>query len=269
MRRDGKSFFVNQLEAQAVYCLVRGGEYKYSATQEVLSIPDLYFSRHTVTNRRYRQFIAFLAGTPDRNLSLEKFSRELLARASGNLVKHLGGDVEQWADKLRSMFDTDARFNAEEQPVVGVSWFGAITYCRWLTDLHEATQIEPKLFRLPTEPEWEWAATGGVRKFPWGNQKPNEDYLCEERARSPYPAPVGSFPKGTTPEGLYEMAGNAWEWCENPYDEQAPFTRALRGGTTFITVENPLCSFARANLRPDACAHLVSFRVVSENFVVV
>jgi formylglycine-generating enzyme required for sulfatase activity len=110
-----------------------------------------------------------------------------------------------------------------KNPVVLVSWDEAQTFCEWVGG------------RLPTEAEWEKAARGGLEGmlYPWGNQAPT----CEEKAENgaqfdgcgDSPVPVGSF--GANGYGLYDMAGNVWEWVADIYNND--FYTPLR-------VENPV-----------------------------
>jgi len=264
----------NPLEHNAEYLLIPGAKEKIVFESTGKPAPDypLYFAKYPVTNKLYRRFIDYLVDkSSDPTLTvlpLEKFAQSLLAKAKKveGLVEFLGKNPAEWAKKL-GYYD-DKRFNGDDQPVVGVTWFAAVAYCHWLTEMKNANspdasgKNEKLMFRLPTEQEWEWAAGGGKRYYPWGSEKDKPD---ETRAnygqKVGHTTPVSAYPAGATPEGLMDMAGNVWEWIENLYREDKEW-RALRGGSWFNYLVNLRCA-ARLSGRPDYRSSDLGFRVVS------
>ncbi len=164
-------------------------------------------------------------------------------------------------------FWDDARFNAAEQPVVGVSWFDAVAYCEWLSS------ITGLRYRLPAEAEREKAARGGLERaqFPWGDDAGVDGGRFAQDA----PRPVGlSTPNGY---GLFDMAYNVHEWCSDWYgeryyvessasDPQGPASgrrRTSRGGAWRHQVKISRCS-ARSSLDPSFRYNDYGFRVALE-----
>ncbi len=101
-------------------------------------------------------------------------------------------------------------------PVVSISWYEAVAFCRWLTQ-HQGYNPEGYTYRLPTEAEWEYAARRDTRRtYPWGNGEPYGEQAHYEGHHEGTTA-VGLFPLGATPDGLQDMAGNVREWTGSIY----------------------------------------------------
>jgi formylglycine-generating enzyme required for sulfatase activity len=136
-----------------------------------------------------------------------------------------------WDGKTFSVLD-----KGERHPMVCVRWHGAAVYSNWLSarkglpscynTITWECDFNKSGFRLPTEAEWEYAARGGQHKpyynYPWGDDAdPSKANVPESRPRSragarPLTTPVGSFPPNGY--GLYDMAGNVWQWCTEWYE---------------------------------------------------
>ncbi len=247
----------------AHYILIKGGTYPYSLTKKSEPVQDIYVAKYTVTNQLYGKFINYLASKEDEftgMLTVETYKKKLL-----ELTKGIKGfrdylkDMNELASRFCSDSADDKRFNKDEQPVVGISWYAARSYCLWLS-LIESGGANDHLYRLPTEIEWEYAAGGEEsRTYPWGDQEPSStraNYNENEGATTP----VGRYPEGATPEGLYDMAGNVWEWMDNWYDNDKS-ARSLRGGSWVGNSDYLRCS-ARYWGNPDNWVNYIGFRVV-------
>lgn len=138
-------------------------------------------------------------------------------------------------------------------PVSNLSWHQANEYAVWAGK------------RLPTEAEWEKAAGGGARKWPWGNRFSYlQANIIGRKDGFLMAAPVGSFPLGSSLYGVMDMAGNIWEWCADWYgrgyykqsadkNPQGPDTgvyKVLRGGSA-ATGKKTACTTYRAKFDPE------------------
>src|SRR6266850_142228 len=148
-------------------------------------------------------------------------------------------------------------FNDPKMPVVAVSWHGAVRYCEWLSS------VAGKLYRLPTEAEWEHAARGGEESllYPWGDAPPEmvPDYAKRWKVG---PEPVGLYAPNAY--GLYNLGDNVHEWCADWYDDgyyahssernpQGPRSgsrRASRGGSWRHHIKVTRTA-ARSSIPPD------------------
>ncbi len=145
-------------------------------------------------------------------------------------------------------------------PVNCVSWTQARTYCGWLGR------------RLPSEFEWERAAGGPEKRVhPWPRATaPSDTDLCWQRSgTSAGPCEVGSFPRGNTPEGLADMAGDVWEWTSSaycPYDKpdcDSSF-RVTRGGGWCDADPSLFRTTARQANDPEQKSDNIGFRCASD-----
>jgi formylglycine-generating enzyme required for sulfatase activity len=158
-----------------------GGRDEYP--RHTVELDAFYIDAYEVNNARYREFV----------------------KATGHRTP------VHPTNPARTLWkDGQVSIAVAERPVVNVDWQDADAYCKWAGK------------RLPTEAEWEKAARGtDDRRFPWGNVEPtskhlnfNQQWIGEKTLM-----PVGSYEAGKSPYGVYDMAGNVWEWVADWYDD--------------------------------------------------
>jgi formylglycine-generating enzyme required for sulfatase activity len=212
-----------------------------------------------------------------------------LAQMSEEEVRTFFGKTLTERRRDQPAFWDDVTANNPAQPVVGITWYEAMAYCAWLSDMFkvsgfklkvwrkgqlETLNLEPGTFqfRLPTEAEWEKAARGTRGwKYPWGNQwgaaRANTDESHILRT-----TPVGIYPNGATPEGVFDLAGNVGDWTSTrfakyPYrndgreDPEGEELRVVRGGSVLNNEYLVRCAF-RLRLIPDLRSGDQGVRVV-------
>lgn len=149
-------------------------------------VDAFYIDKYPVTNAQYK---AFLTENPQwqKNNIHEDY--------------HNGNYLRTWNRNNYPKGKTD-------HPVVNVSWYTAMAYAQWIGK------------RLPTEAEWEKAARGGLdeKTYPWGDQL--NTIMANYGKHIGAPTPIGEYLPNDY--GVYDMAGNVWEWCLDEYDRNLP-----------------------------------------------
>ena len=196
-----------------------------------VTIGAFFMDDTEITNNEYRQFTQAIIEGSEVDLPAGYSIGDLLPDTlvwTRDYTHHMG-------DPLVVYYWSHPAF--DDYPVVGVDWNAAQYFCDWRTQhLNEYRQsvglpIMPN-FRLPSEAEWEYAARGGrdMAKYPWGNPYIRNQRGCLLANFKPgrgnyfddgfaYTSPVGTF--FSNDYGLYDMSGNAAEWCEDAYNPSA------------------------------------------------
>jgi formylglycine-generating enzyme required for sulfatase activity len=188
--------------------------------QHEVTLNAYAIGRYSVTNAEFKRFV------DDNGYTTQEYWTE-----AGWKRKESGS----WT---KPRYWEDTKWNDPSQPVVGVSWYEAAAYCKWLAEK------TGKPYRLPTEAEWEYAARGkeGYR-YPWGNQW--DKTRCNNKENgADRTTPVGQFsPQGDSSFGVGDMVGQVWEWCSTKYADypyksddgreksEGDDIRVLRGGS--------------------------------------
>lgn len=207
--------------------------------RQTMSLPAFYIDKFEVTNKEYKAFVRatnrkepFYWSQNGYNLveaRLQETDLETLRWIATEYFKFdMDTSVMSGPDLLKEM-SKDQKVK-DTLPVTGVTWFDAHDYCQWRGK------------RLPTEYEWERAARGteGL-EYPWGNQwQPDITNIGDNTDMPEGITPVGSYPDNKSPDGIYDLSGNVWEWVDSWYQpypgstlERKEFgetNKVLRGG---------------------------------------
>jgi len=142
----------------------------------------------------------------------------------------------------------------DNAPIIGISWYDAVAYCKWLS------KKTGENYRLPREAEWEYACRAGTKtKWSFGDdEKELKKYAWYYENSDNTTHIVGE--KEKNPWELYDMHGNVWEWCEDWYDEEKK-NKVLRGGSWF-NYANLTRSAFRYGYDPVVRGSLVGFRLL-------
>lgn len=214
------------------------GQIKLLAVDHVFDVQTFYLAKYQVTNAQFSAFINADDGYQNK---------------------------EWWQDFQKSNGPAPSRWRESNCPREEVTWYEAVAFCRWLS--HRTGNH----IHLPTEWEWQQAATGGQQLFEypwqglWTEGKCNSKTSWLNRTSS-----VGLYPNGQSPHGLMDMAGNVWEWCLNKFEnpertdslilDATDDNRVCRGGAWFTSTKN-MRLLHRANDPPWYRGDGVGFRL--------
>jgi len=213
--------------------------------QKKITLDSYWIDMYEVTNTQYLEFVKATGHRPalDDSCLTEK-CRE------GNLW-----EGNSFPPSIRN------------QPVVQVSWYDADTYCRWRNK------------RLPSEAEWEKAARGSIGNiYPWGSAPPKGRATFQRKWQGVFTmTDVGSYPQGASIYGVFDMAGNVWEWVDdwyhfkyyslgrkkNPHGPATGEFKGVRGGA-WVNYPNALRSAFRRWSRPEVRFNDTGFRCAKD-----
>ena len=212
--------------------------------------------------------------------------------AIGGMQTH---QKDGFKDHGNNSWDKPGFHQTPEDPVVGISYNDAKHFCGWLTakERREGSLRADQMYRLPRDQEWSEAVglpmengatpedrSGKIKGvYPWGDFWPPEPNIrnyagVESKAGNPKDWPVipnfSDKYQRTSPAlalppnklGIYDLGGNAWEWCQDEFNDSAFKWRALRGGSWATSERDQMLSSFRMHLDPSFRQDDVGFRCV-------
>jgi formylglycine-generating enzyme required for sulfatase activity len=270
--------------------------------QHTVNLPGYLISRYPVTNAQFTAFVQ-AGGYQKAAYWEEALGQGFWQPGQVQDVRYYLDDKSDLQKEVRGWRNQPVYFgepfNLVNHPVVGISWYEGLAYCRWLEEqlagsnrlklLQEqllglnSRPVQGVRVRLPSEAEWEKAGRGSDgQKYPWGNE-PDPNLANYEDTKIGVTSAVGCFAGGASPYGVEEMSGNVWEWTRSlwrpdsnrpifpyPYDAAdgredlgagTNVHRVVRGGA-FDDGERSVRCACRFRFDPDLRDLSLGFRVV-------
>jgi len=266
------------------FCLVPGGKFwRGEDEKELIGVKSAFWiSKYPVTNA---QFDAF---TKDGGYKKAQYWEEAIKDNQWEK-----GIIKVWSGKRSAPRAYGKPFHFSNHPVVGVTWYEAVAFTRWLTDKwHDEKRLpENWQVQLPGNDQWEKAARGGVnilnrhviasindlcqkhkqmaknknvfiknptpkRDYPWGDTY-DSNYANGKTTEISETNTVGCFTGGISPYGCEEMSGNVWEWVNDKY---------IRGGCFRDTEDAERCASRGRDVDPNYEYYYLGFRLLSSPF---
>jgi len=231
------------------WCAIPGGEvtldeggYVHSNNRKS-TVQPFQIAKYPVTNAQFGKFIEAGGYDSPQWWTVEGWQRK---------------QAEGWT---KPRFWQDRKWNGEEHPVVGVSWFEAVAFCNWLSEAAKTS------ISLPTDQQWQRAAQGDDgRTYPWGEQF--DSYRANtNRDDIESTTPVTQYEgKGDSPYGVVDMAGNVWEFCLTEFEggvngQNGVAWRVLRGGS-WNNIRRDAQTTSRFSTDPNDWYNDIGFRIV-------
>lgn len=203
-----------------------------------IEVPAFQISKYPVTNAQFQAFLADPFGY--RNPEWWQFLAEAKA----------------W--HVKNPIPKPPKFKGDERPRGMINWYEANAFCHWLS-------ARLGIFvMLPNSLQWQRACQGeDGRSYPWGNEFDKERCNAAESDLK-MTTSVTRYPNGVSPYGVFDMAGNVWEWCSDTRNTDPQITnpkRIMRGGSYLSPGDRAKIPF-NFEVDPESCHDSIGFRIV-------